>query len=106
MTFNQFLNTLFSGVNLFLDSLQPIVIGLLNNYIFLTILGIVIVVSIIKYIFSLIFNPLVNTLEDLDNPNGTSFMAYKAIDDVIDNYNKKVKTEKARRRFGFHIGGK
>lgn len=106
MTYNDFLNLLLNGVNLFFDNIGIIVNYLLTNYIFITILGLVIILSIVKYLFSLIFNPFENVIEDLDNPNGPSLSSLRAIEDITNKHNEKMKREKARRRYGFHSGGK
>lgn len=87
MSFTDFLNTFIGGSNLFFNSMVTIANYLITNYIFLVFLGVTITISLIKYCYGFIFNPVGNLLYDLDNPNEKNKRRWvKNIDDKIESH--------------------
>lgn len=92
MSYSEFLSSLVNGATLFFNSIITISNYLITNYFFITILGIVIILSVTRFLFSLIFNPFQNVIEDLDNPNvKTKIGIHKFIDEKIDDFHYKEK---------------
>lgn len=56
MTYSQFLNSLLSGIQLFKDTFTTIVNYMMTNYIFITILGLALFISLFKLLFNLVVN--------------------------------------------------
>ena len=65
MTYSQFLNSLLNGIQLFKDTFTTIVNYLMTNYIFITILGLVLFISLFRLLFDLVVNYFKKDLDDV-----------------------------------------
>lgn len=66
MTYNEFLNSLTSGINIFINNISLVADSLLHNYIFITFFGIVIFVSLFHFLTDYLFDYIHSTRNNIE----------------------------------------
>lgn len=88
MSYSDFLSLVGNGCNLIFTNLGVFVNTMIHNYIFITLIGLTIFISLIKWVFSKVINAPSYLNEDLDDTKHAYFSFTKSLDEWLDKKKK------------------
>lgn len=89
MNYSDFLSLIGNGCNLIFTNLGVFVNSLLSNYIFITLIGISLFISLVRFLYYKIINAPSYLNQDLDDTKHAYFGFTKSLDEWLERYKRK-----------------